>query len=268
MHCTGQGKASPAARAPRRPPRGRMDAEAGPGGRRGDGRERRQLRGLRCERGALTRADGSARWAQAGSVVQAAVYGPRSPLAGAGNSLEAEVEVVWRPLHGAPGPRERRYESVVRQSLRGVVLVGLHPRTAVLVVLQEIHDDGSLLACALNAASAALLDAGVPLAGVLASCSCAVVAPEEREGEPGLLLDPDRAEEVAVEGGMTLAFKFSSAEDEAAGPPADRPGVLTSETFGAVGLEQFQAGVVLARSGCRQIERFLRLSLEQQYCPR
>ena len=60
MHCTGPGKASPAARAPRRPPRGRMDAEAGPGGRRGDGRERRQLRGLRCERGALHRADGIA----------------------------------------------------------------------------------------------------------------------------------------------------------------------------------------------------------------
>lgn len=39
---------------------------------------------------------------------------------------------------------------------------------------QVIHDDGSLLSCAINAACAALVDAGIPMTGLLTSVTIAL----------------------------------------------------------------------------------------------
>ncbi len=47
--------------------------------------------------------------------------------------------------------------------MAAVFLAALHPRTLVQVILQVENDNGALLACALNAACAALMDAGIPM---------------------------------------------------------------------------------------------------------
>jgi exosome complex component RRP46 len=115
----------------------------------------------------LSRADGSARWAQGGTSVLAAVYGPIEAPTGRQHAERAVVEVVFRPRSGPPGPAERHLESLVRQAAEGVVVTALHPRTIIQIVLQVEAADGSLLACALNAAGAALVDAGVPMSSPL-----------------------------------------------------------------------------------------------------
>ena len=49
----------------------------------------------------------------------------------------------------------------------GIIQTAMHPRTAISVVLQVLEDDGSLLPCALNAASTALTDAAVPMTSII-----------------------------------------------------------------------------------------------------
>lgn len=54
---------------------------------------------------------------------------------------------------------------VLRRTLEQVVLTAMHPRLGVTVVVQVVSADGSIDACAANAACAALIDAGVPMRG-------------------------------------------------------------------------------------------------------
>lgn len=248
------------------------------GGARADSRGARQLRALQCERAPLGRADGSARWEQAGTAVLAAVHGPRVPsTASQREGLRCEVEVVWRPLCGAPGARERHREHLLREALQGAVLAGLHPRTAVTVVVQVLQDAGSLWACALNAAGAALVDAGVPLVGVLAGVACAVP-----RGGGALLLDPSAAEEAEADGLVQMAFAFqrglegaggegTGAGDRAAAAEGGEDGVsagaLTLETVGAVPLERTLEALALGRRGALQVAAFTRLSAERHFAP-
>lgn len=97
----------------------------------------------------------------------AAAYGPIEAPTGRQDAERAVVEVVFRPRSGLAGPAQRDAESIVRQAVQGGVLAALHPRTIVQVVLQVEADDGGVLACAANAAGAALVDAGIPMSSQL-----------------------------------------------------------------------------------------------------
>lgn len=71
-----------------------------------------------------------------------------------------------------------------------------------------VSDDGSVLACAINAACAALVDAAVPLRTLCAAVSAAQQAAEGSDGGGGgaLLLDPSAAEEAAAAATGTFAY--------------------------------------------------------------
>ncbi len=71
----------------------------------------------------------------------------------------------WRGLlfGGSGSELERQYEQTIRGTVEGVIQAAQNPRTAVSITLQVMSDDGALLACALNAACAALVDAAVPM---------------------------------------------------------------------------------------------------------
>lgn len=78
---------------------------------------------------------------------------------------------IWEAHHEAltfTGTElERHYEHSIQQALAGIIQAAMHPRTAVSVILQVVEHDGSLLACALNAASTALTDAAVPMTSIM-----------------------------------------------------------------------------------------------------
>ena len=59
--------------------------------------------------------------------------------------------------------QERLAEHLIRRTVEGVLQATLHPRTIVALALQVQADGGGLLACALNAACTALVDAAIPL---------------------------------------------------------------------------------------------------------
>lgn len=79
---------------------------------------------------------------------------------------------------------------MLRQALSAAVLTHVQPRSQVAITVQVVADKGGLLACAINAASMALLDAGVPMHLTVAATACALNAQSPRP----LVLDPLAAE--------------------------------------------------------------------------
>jgi exosome complex component RRP46 len=115
-------------------------------------------------------------------------------------SDRATIEVVCRPKEGTGGLEERALEQRLAHVLSRVVVSEAHPRTMIRCVLQLIHPDGAGLACAVNAACLALMDAGVPLRSCVAAATVAV----SPDGE--LVLDPTLEEEEAATATFTFAF--------------------------------------------------------------
>lgn len=52
---------------------------------------------------------------------------------------------------------------MLRELVQLVVVTGAYPRTVIEVVVQVVGEDGSLLAGAVNAVNAALMDAGIQM---------------------------------------------------------------------------------------------------------
>ncbi|TWW76927.1 Exosome complex component RRP46, partial [Takifugu flavidus] len=85
--------------------------------------------------------------------------------------------------------KERSQEQNVRETCEASLLLSLHPRSSLTLVLQVLHDDGSLLSCFLNAACMALMDAGLPMSCLFCGVTCAIAA----DGE--IITDPTAAQE-------------------------------------------------------------------------
>ena len=103
-----------------------------------DGRVAAQLRPFLAEPAALTRADGSARWAHGQTECLASVYGPCEAKRAREKISSATLEVIVRPLSGLPGPVEREAEQLLGQTLEHVVLTHLHPRSAISSVAPNV----------------------------------------------------------------------------------------------------------------------------------
>ncbi|CAI6011645.1 unnamed protein product [Closterium sp. NIES-65] len=223
--------------------------------------------------------------------VVAGVYGPRGMgaagggLAGGGGAvgqggkedpLRASLQVIWAPRNGIAGPQEKYSEAVVRQTIDAVLLSSLLPRTRIQLQLQVVHDDGSLLACALNAAFAALLDAGLPLACFPAAVQLAL----DSQGQ--LLLDPTKQEQqtasatlctvfanhpLAPDGTVLATVPTGPGGAAAAGSSSSGQeavdGLITCEATGRIRALKYVEALERAELACRVIDAFSRTGLEQ-----
>ncbi|NXY52246.1 EXOS5 protein, partial [Ceuthmochares aereus] len=152
--------------------------------------------------------------------VLAGLYGPAEAKSSRELPDRAALEVLLRPKVGLPGVLERSREQLLRQTCEAVLLGGLHPRTAVTLVLQVLSDAGSLLSCCLNAACMGMLDAGLPLSSLFCGVTCAL------DPSGAIVLDPDTQQE--QEARAVLTFAIDSAERK----------VLMANTKGSCSVEE------------------------------
>ncbi|XP_072346292.1 exosome complex component RRP46-like isoform X5 [Scyliorhinus torazame] len=143
-----------------------------------------QLRPFCCEHSLLSRPDGSACFTQGDTTVLAAVYGPAEVKVSKEIFDKATLDVLLKPKVGLPSVAEKSKEQMIRNTCEATILTALHPRSSITIVLQVIHDSGSLLSCCLNAACMALMDAGLPMRSVFCGVTCVI----DSNGE--ILLDP------------------------------------------------------------------------------
>ena len=146
----------------------------------------------------LPRADGSAAFECGATRIIASVSGPMEVRPRDELPDKAFIEVIVRPAIGvggilplSPSPscvlaranvgkgtRERVLESRVLAALSPLIVAGHHPRTLVQINIQIVeavdHTDATaLLPACLNAATLALVDAGIPLTSVLVATTVA-----------------------------------------------------------------------------------------------
>lgn len=144
-----------------------------PEGLRVDGRRPDELRVVKCRLGVLQRADGSAYFQQGNTKALAAVYGP--------HELDRKTQVIhnkavvrceYSMATFSTGERKKKAKGdrrsteislVIRQTLESVILTHLFPRSQIDVYIQILQADGGTRCAAINAATLALIDAGIPM---------------------------------------------------------------------------------------------------------
>jgi len=205
-----------------------------------------QLRPTLCEQRVLSQPDGSATFSQGRTSAIAAVYGPTEVRVARERADRAVVEVVFKPKVGVGGCAARGTEEVIRGICESVILTSRHPRTSFTVVIQEMHNDGAMLACCVNAVCAALLDACAPMDFPVTAVACSIDA-------SGLVtVDPDKKSELSSVSSATFVF---DARDEK---------VLTVTTSGCMSDKQFQTCL----AACRQASKSVFALYRQSYVKR
>ncbi|KAL5729090.1 exosome non-catalytic core subunit rrp46 [Ranunculus cassubicifolius] len=218
-----------------------------------DGRNPNYMRPLTCSRNVLNRAHGSARWSQGDTIVLAAVYGPKAGTKKNENPEKASIEVIWKPKTGQMGKEEKECEMILRRTIQSICLLTVHPNTTTSIIVQ-------LLPCAINAASAALVDAGIPLKHLAVAISCGV----EEGGQ--VYLDPSKQEEQKMQSFAYLVFPNSVVsilplpeKDE-----ATEHGVITTLTQGVMPVESYIECLERGRAASTKLSEFLRRNLQAQ----
>lgn len=140
------------------------------------------------------------------------ITGPREGRGqGDRNNALVETEINIAPFAQAdrgraggrgPGRTDKRLQELqttISQTFQSHLFTHLYPRSTVLISLTVLSLDGSLLPALLNAASLALVDAGVPMPSILAAISTGMIMPSSMAStgreRPEPVLDLNVAEE-------------------------------------------------------------------------
>ncbi|CAB3220898.1 unnamed protein product [Arctia plantaginis] len=216
-----------------------------------DGRRPNELRRIRCKLGVFTQPDGSAYLEQGNTKVLAAVYGPHQ--AAKSKSLQDGVVVncqysmatfsTGERKNRPRGDRKSQEMSMhLRQALTAAIKTELYPRSQIDIYVEVLQADGGAYCACVNAATLALIDAGIPLRAYACACSASMAW---RNGEPEPLVDVGHVEEAA--GGVVLTV--------ASLPSTGSIGLL--EMSHRLHMDYFDVVMSRAMQGCRDIEVIL-----------
>ncbi|XP_062860557.1 exosome complex component RRP46 [Trichomycterus rosablanca] len=205
------------------------------------------LRDFCAEHTLLSKPDGSATFIQGDTNVLAGVYGPAEVKVNKEIYDRATLEVLIQPKVGMSSVREREREQCVRETCEAALLSTLHPRSSFTLILQVVHDDGSLLACCLNAACMALMDAGLPMNRLFCGVTCAI------DAENRIITDPTAQQE--KESRALLTFAIDSKDHN----------VMMSSTKGSFSVKEMQQCIAVSQKASEQIFQFYRDSVKRRF---
>ncbi|MEM4486026.1 MAG: exosome complex exonuclease Rrp41 [Zestosphaera sp.] len=227
-------------------------------GLRHDGRRPDELRPAKMEVGVLSNASGSAYVEFGKTRAIAAVYGPREPPQ---RYMVLPHRAVLRCRYHmasfstderknpAPSRREIELSKVIREALEPVVMSELFPRTSIDIFIEIISADGGTRTAALNAASLALADAGIPMKDLVAA-----VAVGKVDGH--LILDVDQVEDNYGEADMPVAMAPSI------------NAITLLQLNGVLSPSEFSEALNLAFKGINEVYRLQKETLRNKYLVR
>lgn len=141
--------------------------------------------------------------------------------------------------------RVQELQHTIATTFATTLFTHLYPHSTISIHLHVLSQDGSILAAALNAATLALIDAGIPMSDYIAACtvgSTAGMSEKEEESDP--VLDVNGLEE------NELPFLTVGSTGD-----GDRVNCLVMETKCQVARLEGMLSVGL--DGCRQIRGIL-----------
>ncbi|KAM7075236.1 exosome complex component RRP41 [Molossus nigricans] len=183
-----------------------------------DGRRAGELRKIQARMGVFSQADGSAYIEQGNTKALAVVYGPHEIRGSRSRALpdRALVNCQHSSATFSTGERKRRPHGdrkscemglQLRQTFEAAILTQLHPRSQIDIYVQVLQADGGTYAACVNAATLAVLDAGIPMRDFVCACSAGFV-------DGTALADLSHVEEAA--GGPQLALALLPASGQIA----------------------------------------------------
>ncbi|KAF9984250.1 Exosome complex component RRP41 [Mortierella antarctica] len=219
-----------------------------PEGLRIDGRRPAELRKITSTTSVLSQADGSAYLEHGNTKVLAAVYGPREARRRAQALHDrAILNVEFNVAPFSTGERRRRTKndkrllemaSFVKQTFEPVVITNLYARTQIDIYLQIIQHDGGTLQACINAATMALIDAGIAMTEYVCACTAGWV---EREAA----IDLNHIEESSDTSEVTIAMLPKSGK------------ITLMQMESRLHVDKLQEVFALAGEGCKQIHEVI-----------
>ncbi|GFG30193.1 hypothetical protein Cfor_12709 [Coptotermes formosanus] len=150
-----------------------------------DGRRANELRRIRCRLGVFSQTDGSAYLEQGNTKVLAAVYGPHEIRGSRTKALhdKALVNCQYSMATFSTGERKRRprgdrksqeMSMHLRQALQAAIRVEVYPRSQIDIFVEVLQADGGNYCTCVNAATLALMDAGIPMTEYVVACTASL----------------------------------------------------------------------------------------------
>ncbi|KAI9357840.1 putative exosomal 3'-5 [Pilaira anomala] len=219
-----------------------------PEGLRVDGRRANELRKITAKTSVFSQADGSAYIEQGNTKCLAAVYGPREVrhrMQALADRALINVEFNVAPFSSSERKKRSKNDkrslevaAFIRQTFEPVILTSQFPRTQIDIYLQIFQNDGGLLQSCINAATMALVDAGIPMLDYVCACSAGCI-----DKEP--VLDLNNLEESADTPELTVAIL----------PRTGKVTLLEMES--RLHVDKLASVTELATEGCMQIHKVL-----------
>lgn len=217
-----------------------------------DGRRPEEIRRTICRLGIFEQADGSAYIELGNTRVLAAVYGPHEVRGGGktrANHERALINCQYSMATFSTSERKRRprgdYRSLeitnsMKQVFETAILVHLLPYTQIDIFVEVLQSDGSNYSACVNAASLALVHAGIPLKDIVCASTAGII-------NETAILDVNHAEEgLSSCPVMTIAILPETKQ------------VLSLENSGRLNLDSLDKLMESAIKGCMDVHKELK----------
>lgn len=217
-----------------------------------DGRKATDLRPISCKLGIFEQADGSAHLEMGHTSVLATVFGPHevskhgTKLKGAVLHEKAYVNCQYSQATFSTIERKRKPRADIRsleltnnmrEIFDNVILTNLFPNSQIDIFLEVLQSDGSNMSACINAATLALIHAGIPIKDFAISCSATLI-------DDHTLIDVSHFEESAANLPiLTLSMLPKSKQ------------IVSMESSGRVPLDSIEKIIDAAVSGCEEIHQ-------------
>ena len=220
-----------------------------------DGRRLDELRNISIKVGVLKNADGSAYIEFGKNKILAGVFGPRDvhPKHMANQDsgiLRCRYHMspfsVTERKNPAPSRREIEISKVIKEALQPSVILKDFPRTVIDVFIEVLQADGGSRCAALDAASVALADAGIPMRDLVSACAAGKVADR-------IVLDVNNEEDQEGQADMPVALMPNVGK------------ITLLQLDGMLKPEEFKTCMQTAIIGCRRVYEIQRKALMEKY---
>ncbi|XP_040026837.2 exosome complex component RRP41 [Gasterosteus aculeatus] len=151
-----------------------------------DGRKATELRKLQARMGVFAQADGSAYLEQGNTKVLAVVYGPHEVRGSRTRSRHerALINCQYSMATFSTAERKRRPHGDrkstemslhLKQTFEAAVMTQLYPRSQIDIYVKILQSDGGNYSVCVNAATLAVIDAGIPMRDYVCACTVGFV---------------------------------------------------------------------------------------------
>ena len=220
-----------------------------------DGRKVDETRKITIKAGVLKNANGSAYIEFGANKILAGVYGPRDihPKHLADNDtgvLRCRYHMqpfsVPERKNPAPSRREIEISKVIKEALKPAVILEDFPRTAIDVYLEILQADGGSRCAALDAATVALVDAGIPMRDLVSACAAGKV-------EDTIVLDVNNEEDQAGQADMPVALMPNLGQ------------ITLIQLDGSLNSDEYKKCIETAIIGCKKVYEIQKNALKEKY---